>query len=801
MYKLKRSIAAKIICFLLAAFFIFTGTLSALLAVYAFNTRDTSALSDKLFNSVYETISEFEARRLLNAGVFSVVLDNESESEFYEEHPYFSKERTNYSFTITDDQGKVLFYNFKPEETLQGYSGREVFYNYEDNAVEYGPLTDPDTTTMEEPTSEVPESFEAQTVMPESGSTEATSPVEESIEGSETQPEPTRNGEPENISEELPSEEEITNPYIAPDEQLYITDDRDEGLDSILMYVFPKGDFKPEIYNHCYQLYRTDYEPVEARYYRNGMYEVYHQEDFAVSENGFIYFIGEEREKSTEEPSPSSPVITSTTVYYINVAPDASIRVRDEVYYVSVVKNISSKYLDNINVFTFVFLFAAVLFTVLSFTLAGYVKDEDRPKARGIHKFPSDILILLLIIAISASVIIIGGDVVFNGYYVGRFNYASLTLPFAAVFTYLCLYMIAVKLKTKTVVSSLLCVKVFTLLKKAVKLASSSLNVLWKLGIFYVLSGIVAFIILAITRNDGAGFTLYIVLKVLELIPLLLIAVNLHTLQTGAKEISEGKHKPVSNRFLFGEFKKNAEYLNSINNGINIAVEERLKSESTKTELITNVSHDLKTPLTSIVNYIDLLKKEKIDNPKAEEYVEVIDRQSQKLKKLTTDIVDASKAAAGNLAINMEKTDIKVLLGQVIGEYCEKLSEKKLTLLPSFPDEEISVYADGRLLWRVFDNLMNNICKYSLENTRVYLTLTSDEEHSVITFKNISAEELKCDAFSLTDRFVRGDSSRNTEGSGLGLYIAKSLTENMGGKFDISTDGDLFKVSVTLENI
>ena len=252
----------------------------------------------------------------------------------------------------------------------------------------------------------------------------------------------------------------------------------------------------------------------------------------------------------------------------------------------------------------------------------------------------------------------------------------------------------------------------------------------------------------------------------------------------------------MDTRSLFGEFKKHAEHLNNIGNGINAAVEERLKSENTKTELITNVSHDLKTPLTSIVNYIDLLKKEPVNNPKAAEYIEVIDRQSQRLKKLTTDIVDASKAAAGNVNCNMEPTDLALLLGQVKGEYTEKLAEKALTLVDSIPQEKITVLADGRLLWRVFDNLLNNVCKYSQPDTRVYVTLSVNNSFAGVVFRNISAQPLNIDAEALTDRFVRGDASRNTEGSGLGLYIAKSLCETMGGKMQIEIDGDLFKVTV-----
>ena len=257
----------------------------------------------------------------------------------------------------------------------------------------------------------------------------------------------------------------------------------------------------------------------------------------------------------------------------------------------------------------------------------------------------------------------------------------------------------------------------------------------------------------------------------------------------------------MQSKYLFGEFRKNAAYLNSISDGVNNEVNERMKSESMKTELITNVSHDLKTPLTSIINYVDLLKKTEISDEKAREYIEVIDRQSQKLKKLSSDIVDASKAATGNMEIHKERTTLNVLLTQVAGEYDERLRQKCLQLVCTIPEEETAINADGKLLWRVFDNLMNNICKYAMGGTRVYLTLNNAGNTAEVVFRNISGEPLNISADELTERFVRGDSSRNTEGSGLGLSIAKSLTELMGGKFDISVDGDLFKAILTFNRI
>ena len=217
-----------------------------------------------------------------------------------------------------------------------------------------------------------------------------------------------------------------------------------------------------------------------------------------------------------------------------------------------------------------------------------------------------------------------------------------------------------------------------------------------------------------------------------------------------------------------------------------------------KTELITNVSHDIKTPLTSVINYVDLLKREGLDSESAPEYLEVLERQTGKLKRLTDDLVEASKASAGNVAVNREELDLKVLLSQAVGEYEERMNANGLVLLLETPQEEMKVRTDGRLMWRVFDNLMNNICKYSQPNTRVYVTALENGGKKQVVFRNISREQLNISPEELNERFVRGDRSRNTEGSGLGLSIAKSLTEVQGGALDIQIDGDLFKATVTI---
>ncbi len=253
----------------------------------------------------------------------------------------------------------------------------------------------------------------------------------------------------------------------------------------------------------------------------------------------------------------------------------------------------------------------------------------------------------------------------------------------------------------------------------------------------------------------------------------------------------------VDTKYLVTDFKAHADSLNNIAKGMSIAVEDRLKSERMKTELITNVSHDIKTPLTSIINYTDLISKEECNNEKIYEYSEVLLRQSDRLKRLIDDLVEASKASTGNLEILLAPCEANIILTQTVGEYEEKLKKNNLQLIVNQPDEPITILADGRRLWRVFDNLLNNICKYAQDSTRVYLSVEEKQDQAVITFRNISGTPLNMYADELVERFVRGDSSRNSEGNGLGLSIAKSLTELQNGKFDLIIDGDLFKVVLT----
>ena len=308
-----------------------------------------------------------------------------------------------------------------------------------------------------------------------------------------------------------------------------------------------------------------------------------------------------------------------------------------------------------------------------------------------------------------------------------------------------------------------------------------------------------------------------IIAKILGTVIIVRVLRDVSKLHAGIKQMAEGDVKgKIKTENMLAPIRKEAENLNNIGEGMKKAVDARIKSERMRTELITNVSHDIKTPVTAIISYVDLLKKEDLKNQNAAGYVEVLDRQSQRLKSLIYDLLDLSKASTGNVEVNMSELDLPVFIEQSLGEYIPKMEKRNLKPVVNFKIDdrdknELKVMADGRHLSRVFDNIFQNICKYAMENTRVYidveLILGKAEDSSTyeaknkvcISVKNMSEQSLNISGEELTERFVRGDVSRNTEGSGLGLSIAQSLMKLQNGNLDVIIDGDLFKIILTLD--
>ena len=394
------------------------------------------------------------------------------------------------------------------------------------------------------------------------------------------------------------------------------------------------------------------------------------------------------------------------------------------------------------------------------------------------------------------------------GFFVGYFNYASsiaVALWGAAVLNCVFLFLITfvTRCKAGTVLKNNVIWYAIRLLWRILKAIGRwighlvrSIPLIWRTAL--VIAAICLFILITGSYNSMLSLPM-VLLYLLLMMFALYVAIGFATLQRGSKALAEGDYsKPVDTRFLRGDLKRCGENLNKVQQGVQRAVDERLRSERMKTELITNVSHDIKTPLTSIVNYVDLLKKEPIENPKAQEYLEVLDRQSKRLKKLTEDLVEASKASSGVIPVDCQPTNVNVLLSQLEGEYEERLQKAELTMIVHPAAGDPVVRADGKLLSRVMDNLMNNIVKYAMPGTRVYAAAAADEQETTISIKNVSRNELNVSADELMERFVRGDSSRHTEGSGLGLSIARSLVELQGGRFEISIDGDLFRADISL---
>lgn len=445
-------------------------------------------------------------------------------------------------------------------------------------------------------------------------------------------------------------------------------------------------------------------------------------------------------------------------------------------------------------------IFLSALFAVLalfcfcfSMASAGHWAGHEGIHLTWLDKIPADVWLLVLL-----CVFYMGWDTFY--YELGRLWLCVALAPFVLLF--FCAF--AAQCKAGTVLRGALVGRIARFVWRIVKAVFRSLwriakglPLIWKTAL---VSLALVFIESILFMQDYYGTLAaeFLALKVIELLAVLYIAVNLRTLQKGGEKLSQGDFSsPIDTRHLIGDFKRYGQELNSVQSGLEQAVQEQMKAERLKTELITNVSHDIKTPLTSIVNYVDLLQKEDMPSPAAREYVDVLDRQSKRLKKLTEDLVEASKASSGTLNVELQPTDVNVLLSQIEGEYQERLAACQLTLVVQPPAPGTMIQADSRLLSRVMDNLVSNVCKYALSGTRVYVAGDVRDGAVTISFKNVSRDELNISPDELMERFVRGDTSRHTEGSGLGLSIARSLVQLQGGTFSLSIDADLFRADIT----
>lgn len=446
---------------------------------------------------------------------------------------------------------------------------------------------------------------------------------------------------------------------------------------------------------------------------------------------------------------------------------------------------------------------AVLCIALLVFLMASMGKTPDGVKLRGIHRVPVDLFLAAALAAILflANLCYSGGAgnlLLYNPLWTWILpsTLMALWIGFVALLT---LCTISARLRAGKWWRNSIIYIVCRFVYRAVRGFVRALPIAWKGILVYAVVVLVNFFGMLLIWLSGSFFQLLVLvaLDIAGLYFVIRIMRQLKTLQTAAQKLAAGDLTyTVDTEKMYPVLKEHGDNLNAVSVGMSRAVNERMKSERFKTELITNVSHDLKTPLTSIVSYVDLLKKEPTESEAAREYIEVLDRQSQKLKKLTTDLVDASKASSGALPVNLEKIDLGELLRQSAGEYTEKFAAASITPVLNAPEGETYVTADGRLLWRVLDNLLGNAVKYAQSGTRLYLELTPGETETVLTLKNISREPLNIPAEELMERFVRGDGSRHTDGSGLGLSIANSLMELMGGKLTLTLDGDLFKAAL-----
>lgn len=469
----------------------------------------------------------------------------------------------------------------------------------------------------------------------------------------------------------------------------------------------------------------------------------------------------------------------------------------DVVYesFMKVKKNVTSFYLSCIALIVSL----ALLIICLLYLAKNKVKSVDIEKIiNKIKDYPIEYKIGTAILA--WIVWNTGSHIYYNSNnYIRRLNLSSIVWgTVVIVICYLLIRVLIINYNEGTLFKNNITIKVWNYLSDVMN-RGSIIRTFLIMTALYVSIGLVLFFLSAMFYIWPIGIIAGIILTIIYLIMLIKDLVYIDKIMVGAKAAAEGKLTYKIDEKGRGHLKELAHDINNIKEGLKKSVENEMKSENMKTELITNVSHDLKTPLTSIINYIDLLKREEIEPENARDYINILDKKSQRLKVLIEDLFEASKAASGAMELNITKIDVGQLLKQSLGENDERFRERSLDIKLNLPDEKIFINADGKRLYRVFENLLSNIVKYSLSNTRVYIDMFKENDEVTIIMKNISAYELSFDTNEITNRFKRGDSSRSTDGSGLGLAIAKSIIELHNGSFKVEADGDLFKSIIRLK--
>lgn len=469
----------------------------------------------------------------------------------------------------------------------------------------------------------------------------------------------------------------------------------------------------------------------------------------------------------------------------------------DVVYesFINVQKNVNSFYLSCI---TFLVFFILLIICIL------YLAKNNKKSLliEGIvNKFKVYPIEYKIVVAVLTWVIWNNGLRIYynSSNYIRRLNLSSIIWgSIVVVIYYLLIRILITNYSEGTLFKNNITIKIWNYLSDVMNRGSIIRTFVIMISI-YILSGLVLLFLSAWLWIWPIGILIGVVLTIIYIVMLLKDLVYLDKIMVGAKAAAEGKLNYKIDEKGRGHLRELAHDINNIKDGLKKSVENEMKSENMKTELITNVSHDLKTPLTSIINYIDLLKRENIEPENARDYVNILDKKSQRLKVLIEDLFEASKAASGAMELNISRIDIGQLLKQALGENDERFKDNRLEVKLNIPDDKIFINGDGKRLYRVFENLISNIVKYSLSNTRVYIDMFKESDEVIIVMKNISAYELSFDTNEITNRFKRGDSSRSTEGSGLGLAIAKSIVELHNGSFKIEADGDLFKSIIKLK--